>query len=57
MGRELFSMFRSTVSEAEQGATTFPLPSPIPTTVLLHGKEDVGMTVPGSDEDFLAKKA
>ena len=57
MGRELFSMFRSNVSEAEQGATTFPLPSPIPTTVLLHGKEDVGMTVPGSDEDFLAKKA
>jgi phosphogluconate dehydratase len=26
MGRELFSMFRATVSEAEQGAATFGLP-------------------------------
>ncbi|NYE61307.1 phosphogluconate dehydratase [Duganella sp. 1224] len=56
MGRELFSMFRSTVCEAEKGATTFPLPSPIPTTVGLHDKEPVGNTVPGSDEDFSTKK-
>jgi len=56
MGRELFSMFRSTVCEAEKGATTFPLPSPIGTTVGLHDKDPVGNTVPGSDEDFSTKK-
>ena len=28
MGRELFAMFRATVSAAEEGATTFGLPSP-----------------------------
>src|SRR6202007_2282879 len=33
MGRELFAMFRNSVCEAEKGATTFGLPSPIPTTV------------------------
>ncbi|WBS01729.1 phosphogluconate dehydratase [Pseudoduganella sp. SL102] len=57
MGRELFAMFRTSVSAAEAGAATFPLPSPIDTTVELHGGDDVGNTVPGSDEDFLAKKA
>ncbi|MGZ5202700.1 MAG: phosphogluconate dehydratase, partial [Telluria sp.] len=36
MGRELFSVFRSQVTEAEHGACTFPLPSPIDTTVPLH---------------------
>ncbi|WP_343733263.1 phosphogluconate dehydratase [Duganella sp.] len=56
MGRELFSMFRNSVCEAEKGATTFPLPSPIATTVNLHDKEPVGNTVPGSDEDFSTKK-
>ncbi len=56
MGRELFSMFRNSVCEAEKGATTFPLPSPIGTTVGLHDKEPVGNTVPGSDEDFSSKK-
>jgi phosphogluconate dehydratase len=56
MGRELFSMFRNSVCEAEKGATTFPLPSPIHTTVNLHEKEPVGNTVPGSDEDFSIKK-
>ena len=55
MGRELFSMFRHTVSEAEKGATTFSLPSPIPTTVPLHEGADVGEIVPGSDEDTLIK--
>ncbi|QGZ39198.1 6-phosphogluconate dehydratase [Pseudoduganella flava] len=57
MGRELFAMFRNSVSAAEEGAATFPLPSPIDTTVELHGGDNVGNTVPGSDEDFLAKKA
>ncbi|WLI87926.1 phosphogluconate dehydratase [Massilia sp. R2A-15] len=55
MGRELFSMFRHSVSEAEKGATTFALPSPIPTTVPLHEGADVGEIVPGSDEDTLIK--
>jgi len=55
MGRELFAMFRNSISEAEKGATTFPLPSPIPTTVPLHATADIGDTVPGSDEDFLIK--
>jgi len=57
MGRELFGMFRAAVSAAEQGATTFSLPSPRDTTVELHGEDNVGNTVPGSDEDFLVKKA
>jgi phosphogluconate dehydratase len=56
MGRELFAMFRNTVSEAETGATTFPLPSPIPTTVPLHDGNPVGNTMPGSDEDYSLKK-
>ncbi|MRV76037.1 phosphogluconate dehydratase [Duganella sp. FT92W] len=56
MGRELFSMFRNSVSEAEAGATTFPLPSPIPTTVQLHDGNPVGNTMPGSDEDYSMKK-
>ncbi|UGQ45174.1 phosphogluconate dehydratase [Massilia endophytica] len=56
MGRELFTMYRKSVCAAEGGATTFPLPSPIPTTVELHGGDNVGNTVPGSDEDFLINK-
>ncbi|MQA42615.1 phosphogluconate dehydratase [Rugamonas aquatica] len=56
MGRELFAMFRNSVCEAEKGATTFPLPSPIPTTVGLHDKDPVGNTMPGSDEDYSMKK-
>jgi phosphogluconate dehydratase len=55
MGRELFAVFRATIGEAEQGAATFPLPSPIPTTVPLHEGIDSGETVPGSDEDFLIR--
>ena len=56
MGRELFAMYRNSVCEAEKGATTFGLPSPIPTTVGLHDADPVGNTVPGSDEDFSMKK-
>jgi phosphogluconate dehydratase len=57
MGRELFSMFRHVVGPAEQGAATFPLPSPISTTVPLHEGADSGDIMPGSDEDFLVKAA
>jgi phosphogluconate dehydratase len=53
MGRELFAVFRNSISAAEQGATTFGLPSPIPTTVPLHEGADSGEIMPGSDEDFL----
>ncbi|SFV16297.1 phosphogluconate dehydratase [Pseudoduganella namucuonensis] len=56
MGRELFAMYRNSISAAESGATTFPLPSPIPTTVGLHAQDPVGNTVPGSDEDYSTKK-
>jgi phosphogluconate dehydratase len=56
MGRELFAMFRNSVSEAEEGATTFALPSPIPTTVPLHDATSVTEETPGSDEDYLIKK-
>jgi phosphogluconate dehydratase len=57
MGRELFSVFRSAVSEAEHGACTFPLPSPIDTTVPLHEGADSGEIMPGSDEDFLFRNS
>jgi phosphogluconate dehydratase len=53
MGRELFAMFRTHSSPAEQGAATFPLPSPIDTTVPLHEGADIEEGQPGSDEDFL----
>ncbi|UMR30697.1 phosphogluconate dehydratase [Massilia sp. MB5] len=56
MGRELFSMFRNSVCAAEEGATTFPLPSPIQTTVSLHDAGNIGNSMPGSDEDFLINK-
>jgi phosphogluconate dehydratase len=55
MGRELFTVFRNSISEAEQGAATFPLPSPIDTTVPLHEGADTGEIMPGSDEDFLIR--
>jgi len=57
MGRELFAMFRSTTSPAEEGAATFPLPTAIPSTLNVHEGADIGNTVPGSDEDFLIKTA
>jgi phosphogluconate dehydratase len=57
MGRELFAVFRNAISEAEHGAATFPLPSPIDTTVPLHEGLDTGEIMPGSDEDFLFRKS
>ncbi len=53
MGRELFAMFRNSSSAAEEGAATFPLPSPKHTTTPLHEGADSGEIMPGSDEDFL----
>ena len=55
MGRELFGVFRAHVSEAEKGATSFGLPSRMAQDVSLHEGQDVGETIPGSDEDFLAR--
>jgi phosphogluconate dehydratase len=55
MGRELFAMFRANSSPAEEGAATFPLPSPLETVVPLHEGVDSGEIMPGSDEDFLAR--
>jgi len=55
MGRELFSMFRNSISAAEEGAATFPLPSPKQTVVPLHEGIDAGEIIPGSDEDHLFK--
>jgi phosphogluconate dehydratase len=57
MGRELFEVFRKSVSAAEEGAAHFPLPSPIDTTVPLHEGTDSGEIMPGSDEDFLFRKS
>ncbi|MFT5643309.1 MAG: phosphogluconate dehydratase [Janthinobacterium sp.] len=57
MGRELFAMLRASVSQAEEGATTFGLPSPIPITVPLHDIASVRAAEPfPSDEDNLIKK-
>jgi phosphogluconate dehydratase len=53
MGRDLFTMFRNNVTEAEHGACTFPLPTLTDTTVPLHEGADSGEIMPGSDEDFL----
>lgn len=56
MGRELFDVFRKSVSAAEEGAAHFPLPSLRDTTVPLHEGTDSGEIMPGSDEDFLFRK-
>ncbi|MGJ7913894.1 phosphogluconate dehydratase [Massilia sp. LXY-6] len=57
MGRELFEVFRKSVTAAEEGAAHFPLPSPIDTTIPLHEGIDSGEIMPGSDEDFLFRKS
>ncbi len=53
MGRELFAMFRSAVSAAEEGAATFGLPPPLH----MPQEQDNSLAVPEdqsfSDEDFL----
>jgi phosphogluconate dehydratase len=53
MGRELFAMFRATVSTAEEGAATFGLPPPLH----LPEEHDNPLAVPEeqsfSDEDSL----
>ncbi len=56
MGRELFAMFRHSVSAAEEGAATFGLPPPLH----LPQEHDNPLAVPEgenqSDEDFLIAK-
>jgi phosphogluconate dehydratase len=57
MGRELFAMFRASISAAEEGATTFALPSPLPAIVPLHDIASMREAEPfSSDEDNLIKK-
>ncbi len=57
MGRELFAMFRASVSTAETGATTFSLPQPasMPPTPDQH-QADVIKAEPFNDEDNLIKR-
>ncbi|HEY8606724.1 MAG TPA: phosphogluconate dehydratase [Noviherbaspirillum sp.] len=56
MGRELFAMFRATVSAAEEGAATFGLPPPVD----LAAEQDNPLAVPQgqaySDEDSLISR-
>lgn len=55
MGRELFAMFRASVSAAEQGAATFGLPPPLH----LPQEQDNQLHVPEgtpSDEDHLIRR-
>ncbi|MCG2582919.1 phosphogluconate dehydratase [Massilia sp. TS11] len=54
MGRELFAFYRAAISAAEEGATTFALPTPLPASQPMHVPDaTVGNTMPGSDEDVL----
>lgn len=53
MGRELFAMFRATVSTAEEGGATFALP-PV-AAVPQHEASLPHDSPPGSDEDFMAR--
>lgn len=56
MGRELFAMFRDTVSTAEEGAATFGLPPPLH----MPQEQDNPLAVPEaqafSDEDYLIRR-
>ena len=56
MGRELFAMFRKSVSIAEEGAATFDLPPPLH----LPQEQDNPLAVPEaqsfSDEDHLIRR-
>jgi phosphogluconate dehydratase len=56
MGRELFAMFRTAVSAAEQGATTFGLPFHAAPPVADH-MPDVLEAEPFNDEDELIRKS
>jgi phosphogluconate dehydratase len=55
MGRELFAMFRRTVSAAEQGATTFELPPPLHLSQESHNPQAVPKEQFSSDEDSLIR--
>jgi phosphogluconate dehydratase len=54
MGRELFAVFRASISVAEEGATTFGLPPPL-TQSVPGGLLDVKQAEPFNDEDNLIK--
>ena len=53
MGRELFAMFRNTVSAAEEGAATFGLPPPLHMPQECDNQLFVPEAQSFSDEDFL----
>jgi phosphogluconate dehydratase len=53
MGRELFSMFRASVSAAEEGAATFPLPPPLQAPEKSDNPQAVPEDQSFSDEDSL----
>jgi phosphogluconate dehydratase len=56
MGRELFAMFRKSVSTAEEGAATFDLPPPLVPAEPPVNVEDVREAEPFNDEDHLIRQ-
>lgn len=57
MGRELFGVFRDSVSAAEEGAAIFGLPPVLPTREPVNNEISPANQAPGSDEDFLARQS
>jgi phosphogluconate dehydratase len=56
MGRELFAMFRNSVSTAEEGAATFDLPPPLERVSKEINLPGIGEAEPFNDEDNLIKQ-
>jgi phosphogluconate dehydratase len=56
MGRELFAMFRKSVSTAEEGATTYDLPPPLAPAEAAVNVDHVREAEPFNDEDNLIRQ-